>query len=121
MTAAAAEVAPVAADRHHPGARPEMSHRLCLDSADVDGREDAIGQVIQGTMTVDMGLAEPSLAVPEPAAPQAQVTARPAVRELLLKSGLDELVLGGGFTCECHSVHQKGKSQDRVEPTLVHL
>jgi hypothetical protein len=46
-------------------------------------------------MTVDVGLAEATLAVADLAAPKAQVTAGGTAIEPLLQAGLDETILGG--------------------------
>ena len=46
-----------------------MPDRLLLDIIDIDGRDDAVRQVIQRTVTVDVRLAETTLTVTDLAAP----------------------------------------------------
>ena len=65
---------------------------------DVDRRDNAIGKIIQGAITVDVGLTEAALAVADLAAPQTEVTTGGAVIDLLLQAGLHQLVLVGGFS-----------------------
>ena len=108
MAAAAAEVAAVAAHGHHLGAGPIVFDGFVFDGADVDGREDAVAKIVEGTVAVDVGLAEAALAVRQFAAPQAQLALRGAVGMARLQFGFHQLVLamigdgvgaGGGFVC----------------------
>ena len=86
MAAGTAETTAVTADRHDLGAGPVVFDRFGLDRADIDGRNYAVGQIIQGAVAVDVGLAEPALAVAEPTTPQTQVAAGAAVVLPLLQA-----------------------------------
>ena len=70
MAAPAAEIAAVTANRHDPGAGTVMAYRLSLDRSDINGGNNAIRQVIQGSVAIDVCLAETALPVHELAAPE---------------------------------------------------
>ena len=84
VAATAAEAAPVAADRQHPGAGAEMTYRLVLDAIDGDRRQDAVGEIVQRAVTVDVGLTKAALTMGQLAAPQTQIAAGGTARQLLL-------------------------------------
>ena len=93
MTTPTTEIAAITAYRHHFTARPKMLYGFALYWANIDCRENAIGQIVQSAITVHMCLTEPSLTMPDLATPETQVAARGSVFHFLLKSGRYELIL----------------------------
>ena len=78
-----------------------MTHGLIFNGIDIDGGQDAVGQVVKRAVAVHMRLTETTLTVTDPAPPQTQVTTGGTVVLLFLQPGFDELVLlrcGHGHT-----------------------
>ena len=105
MATPATETAAIAADRHKPRSGPEVFYRLILNGIDIDGRKDAVGQVIERAIAIHMRLTEATLAVPDFTAPQTEIAAHRAVFQLFLQAGLDQLVLFRSI----HAIHQRFK------------
>lgn len=79
-----------------------MPYRFGFDSLDIDRRQDAVRQVIQYPVTVDMRLAETTLTMADLAAPQAQVTTGRAIIELFLQTRRNQLILRRRFIDAVH-------------------
>ncbi len=63
MTALAAKIAAVAADRHHLSAGAVMVNGFVLNRFYINGRNNAVRQVIQSAITIDMSLAKTALTI----------------------------------------------------------
>ncbi len=70
-----------------------MPYRFVLDRTDIDGGENTVTEIVQRAMTIDVGLAETTLAVCQLAAPQAQVTLGGAIGVTGLQPGFNQSVL----------------------------
>ena len=95
MTTLATEVTAIAANRHDLAVRTVVVHRFVTDRFHFDGRDNAIGQVIERAVAVYMRLAVAALAMAQATAPQAQIADHVAIFKRLLQLCFDELVVFG--------------------------
>ncbi|MCF6337582.1 MAG: hypothetical protein L3J84_06475 [Gammaproteobacteria bacterium] len=69
VTATTAEVAAIAAHRHHLCSGSKMPDGFIFDGPDVDGRENTVAEIVKCAMTINMRLAETTLAMCQFTAP----------------------------------------------------
>ena len=70
-----------------------MFHRFVFDGINRHRRDNAVRQIVERTVSINVCLTKAALTVTDLAAPQTQVATRGAVIQLFLQAGFDQLIL----------------------------
>ena len=101
MAATAAETAAITSHRQHLTARSIVSDGFIFDGSDIHGGNNAVREVVQPAVSVDMRLAEAALTMAQPTTPQTQIASNRAIGKVFLEFRWNQSIRHNFWTVVC--------------------